>query len=247
MSHQNFLIGILVVLAASKLCLGADGRRITGAFDLKKAAVAAPRRGGGSDVVAADSNAYASFQHGNDDRGYTLDTNLGEYGPTPKSKQAQQVNAKTSMFAVNVAFALLTFRSTALIDMADRFTTPSIRVVAMAASVSLVICNVLGVIASVTKRGNSKVILKVIFGLNIIKEFIESLYNFLNLIFRNLAATVPSEILQGRLFSNIIFISLYLGMIKARWFNIEIVPTMAQRQQFDSQQDVPSYDHRKPV
>jgi hypothetical protein len=206
--------------------VSAGTRSHLGACDVhKKGSRALMRRGESSCIIAADSSYYqgqkATRRYGGN-RGDTTGfyRHQQSNGQTQKAAQGNtKITVKKSMFAVFVAFALLLVRSTALIDMADRFAHPAMRHLAIAASATLIIVNVLGVITNFMRPAYSKAVMKSLFGLNLIKELIEFIYNLINVVVRSPSAAVPAEVLQGRMFSNAVFMSLYFGMIKSRWFN----------------------------
>jgi len=100
--------------------------------------------------------------------------------------------------SIVMLFLLLIWRSLASYELAGQFAPDSyLRLLAVTPSLTILLSNLTGFVVTIFKPINFKNHLKIILAINIVREWIELIYNILKIILSSSSAVVPREGIQS--------------------------------------------------
>ena len=168
--------------------------------------------------------------------------------PVPVHQPVNPLMKQASTGAIGILFVLLIWRSLAAYELADQFNVGITRIIAVTPTVLILLANLAGFVVNMMKPHNFKNTLKVVLAMNVIREFIEMLYNISMLVLNNRRSglqIIPTEVYIGRFFMNAWWLSLCLTFSKSRWV-LAVIPPSPQQQQSIPQQQAPDGHPTKP-
>ena len=168
--------------------------------------------------------------------------------PVPVHQPVNPLMKQASTGAIGILFVLLIWRSLAAYELADQFNVGITRIIAVTPTVLILLANLAGFVVNMMKPHNFKNTLKVVLAMNVIREFIEMLYNISMLVLNNRRSglqIIPTEVYIGRFFMNAWWLSLCLTFSKSRWV-LAVIPPSPQQQQSIPQQQAPDGHLTKP-
>ena len=124
---------------------------------------------------------------------------------------------KASTASVGILFGLLIWRCLSSYELADQFASGTIRMLFTAPIIAILGLNVIGFIVNLIKPVNFKNHLKVILAINVIREWLEGIYNVIMLILGSSQSIIPREVYFGRLFMNAWWSALCISFSKSKW------------------------------
>ena len=124
--------------------------------------------------------------------------------------------------SIGVLFCLLIWRSFSAFEMADQFDS-SMRLYALLPIIIISCANAFGFIINFLKPLNFKNHLKFILFLNIVREWVELVYNMFMLVITRSDSVIPRQTYFGRFFMNCWWTMLCISFSKSRWV---LQPTM---------------------
>lgn len=150
--------------------------------------------------------------------------NLEPSGIHAKDLQQQSVHEpvhpllmRSTTASVCLLFGLLIWRSLSSYEMADQFVSKSARLLASIPIITILFANVVGLAVNLIKPLNFKNHLKAILAANIVREWVEFVYNLFMVLFASARATTPRTEYLGRIFMNIWWNLICFSFIKSRW------------------------------
>ena len=158
--------------------------------------------------------------------------------PVPVHQPINPLMKQASTGAIGILFVLLIWRSLAAYELADQFNVGITRIIAVTPTVLILLANLAGFVVNMMKPHNFKNTLKVVLAMNVIREFIEMLYNISMLVLNNRRSglqIIPTEVYIGRFFMNAWWLSLCLTFSKSRWV-LAVIPPSPQQQSVPQQQ-----------
>eukprot|EP01038_Epipyxis_sp_PR26KG_P004391 gene4391-6209_t len=208
------------------------------------------------DMIQLDSSSLISFvgeipseSTYNNNNPYSYNQNRLVNNRSIHPQQPTQINPllkQASTVSIGLLFGLLTWRTLAAYEMADQFSRGSfIRLAATIPTSIILFSNLIGFLVNILKPLNFKNHLKFILALNILREWIELLYNMLMMIITNAMSPTPREIYFGKFLMNCWWLTLCISFIKSRWVLQVILPKQMQQQhQYYNQNNI-NQDHTK--
>ena len=169
--------------------------------------------------------------------------------PVPVHQPVNPLMKQASTGAIGILFVLLIWRSLAAYELADQFNVGITRIIAVTPTVLILLANLAGFVVNMMKPHNFKNTLKVVLAMNVIREFIEMLYNISMLVLntrRSGLQIIPTEVYIGRFFMNAWWLSLCLTFSKSRWV-LAVIPPSPQQQSVPQQQQHQSPDDNPPT
>lgn len=145
-------------------------------------------------------------------------------------QQPSKVNPllmRSTTASVCLLFGLLIWRSLASYEMADQFSSQTMRLLATIPVIMILFANVVGLAVNLIKPLNFKNHLKAILAANIMREWIEVTYNLFMMLFAASNAAIPRTEYMGRIFMNVWWNLICFSFIKSRWVLSE--PTVPGR------------------
>ena len=137
----------------------------------------------------------------------------------PKVQHPREENPlvkQASVVSIFVLFILLTWRSLSAYELADQFSSRSLRIITVAPTVGILLANLIGFVLNALKPSNFKNQLKVILAVNIIREIVELLYNMFMLVITSGLAPIPREVYFGRFFMSVWWLLFLTKFSKSR-------------------------------
>ena len=171
---------------------------------------------GGNSNVAVNNNMAAN-------RPYTRPQRSGGGGggggggDDSAQMQVNPLVKKASTISISALFGLLIWRSLTSYEMANEFMSDSARVLTATPVAGLLLANLVGFVVNILKPINFKNHLKVILAVNIVREWVELLYNVFMLIFSSSKSLTPREVYFGRFFMNCWWSLLCVSFSRSRW------------------------------
>jgi hypothetical protein len=143
--------------------------------------------------------------------------------------------------SIGLLFSLLIWRSFSAFEMADQFVSP-LRLFALIPIIIISCANAFGFILNFMKPLNFKNHLKFILFLNIIREWVELIYNMIMLIITTSTSTIPRQTYFGRFFMNCWWSILCVSFSKSRWvLQVQIPNHLNQKYNYNNNNNNP-YD-----
>jgi hypothetical protein len=136
---------------------------------------------------------------------------------------------QASTGAIGLLFGLLIWRSLAAYEMADQFVNETFRILTVVPVMALLLANLIGFIVNIMRPLNFKNHLKAILAVNIIREWIELLYNMVKLVLTSSTAQIPREVYFGRFFMNCWWSFLCFSFSRSRWVLQPSLPSEFKR------------------
>mmetsp|Transcript_1285 Transcript_1285/g.2082 ORF Transcript_1285/g.2082 Transcript_1285/m.2082 type:complete len:264 (+) Transcript_1285:81-872(+) len=191
-----------------------------------------------STFPATPSQEEYSYRYANQQQ---RSTNAAAPNTTP---QISPLVKQASTGAIGLLFGLLIWRSLSAYEMADQFVNESFRIMAIIPVMALLLANITGFIVNLLKPLNFKNHLKVILALNVIREWVELVYNVVMLITTSGTAQIPREVYFGRFFMNCWWSLWCFSFSKSRWVLQTTLPSQYQQfqQQYQQQHSPPEVD-----
>ncbi len=123
-----------------------------------------------------------------------------------------------STMSVCMMFGLLIWRSLASYEMANEFASQPLRLLSTAPVIAILVANVVGLSVNLLSPLNFKNYLKAIVAANVLREWVEAVYNVVMLFFASSSdSDKPMGEYLGRIFMNIWWNILCFTYIKSRW------------------------------
>ena len=172
------------------------------------------------------------------------------YNPPPVQQQQQftqqAVNLnpflkQASTASIGVIFALLSWRVLTAYEMSDGFKNSLLRFICVNTSVLLLFLNLGGFLINFFRPLNFKDQLKSILIANVLREWVELVYNLLMILAASLNgnSNIPREVYFGRFFMNVWWSILSGAFVKSRWVKgqtaAQVMEDMSQQQQQQQQ------------
>lgn len=124
---------------------------------------------------------------------------------------------QASTASVGILFALLIWRSLTSYELASQFHSGWLRYFSVLPTLVLMVTNIIGFVVNLAKPLGFKNHLKFILATNIIREWLELVFNIWKLIFTPVDADIPRDIYFGRFFMNIWWSFLCFSFSRSRW------------------------------
>lgn len=141
--------------------------------------------------------------------------------------QQAQVNPllkQVSTASIGLLFALLIWRSLSAYELADQFSSGSLRLLAVTPTVFILCANLAGFVVNMFRPVGFKNHLKLILVMNICREVAELAYNMLMVLFTSSQSAIPREVYFGRFMMSSWWLFLTLGFAKSRWVSTVTLP-----------------------
>ena len=141
--------------------------------------------------------------------------------------QQAQVNPllkQVSTASIGLLFALLIWRSLSAYELADQFSSGSLRLLAVTPTVFILCANLAGFVVNMFRPVGFKNHLKLILVMNICREIAELVYNMLMVLFTSSQSAIPREVYFGRFMMSSWWLFLTLGFAKSRWVSTVSLP-----------------------
>ena len=170
-------------------------------------------------IVASNSQEYDD-EFGQDNKMVSLKQN--NYGKI-NDIAIQEVEKKSPFLrqaptaSIGVLFGLLIWRSYTAFELSDGFSSVLLKLFTKTPVSIILLADVVGFLVNLVKPHNFKNYLKVILGLNLIREIIELVYNLFKVIFTPSHGIISREFYVGRLVMNLWWFSLCMAFQKSRW------------------------------
>lgn len=119
--------------------------------------------------------------------------------------------------SVGILFGLLIWRTFTAQELASQFTTPLLQYLSIPPLILLLLVNIAGFIVNIIKPINFKNQMKFILGMNVVREWIELIYNVIMMAFYPKTCINPREAYFGRFLMNIWWTALCSTFSKSRW------------------------------
>lgn len=230
----RLLFLIVVVTAFVQYCSAIGSRRPLPVIPRKHTTCDPPQDEsifGTSDAIAQAGTA-TSEQRGtlltsrrafrNVDLGEDLPNNLQ---PREERSKVHPLLMRSTTASVCLLFGLLIWRSLASYEMADQFSSQTVRLLTTIPIVMILFANVVGLAVNLIKPLNFKNHLKAILAANIMREWVEAAYNLFMMLFAASNAAIPRTEYMGRIFMNVWWNLICFSFIKSRWVLSEpVVP-----------------------
>lgn len=127
--------------------------------------------------------------------------------------------------SIGALFIFLTWRTITVYELADQFSSATLRYLSVAPTMLLFCANITGFILNCTRPLNFKTLLKSILAMNVVREIVEVMYSTTMLLLNTQSSAIPREAYFGRLLSNAWFIFICLSFSKSRWVLQTTQPT----------------------
>jgi len=137
-----------------------------------------------------------------------------------KKLQVANLLKQTSTASLGVLFGALIWRGLAVFDEAGMQRKGFLRTVSLPITLLILVANIAGFLVNVFKPNNFKNYLKGILALNIVREWIDLMFNLILVLVRpwnRMAIRTPREVFFGRIFINMWWMTLCFGFSKSRW------------------------------
>jgi len=142
---------------------------------------------------------------------------LQEQRNVDRRKVVRPLLNRVSTVSVCMMFGLLIWRSLASYEMANEFASQPLRLLTTAPVIAILVANVVGLAANLLSPLNFKNYLKAIVAANVLREWVEAVYNVFMLFFASSDSDKPMGEYLGRIFMNIWWNVLCFTYIKSRW------------------------------
>lgn len=136
---------------------------------------------------------------------------------TQTSQQLHPLLKQANTASIGLLFGLLIWRSLTAYELADQFSSSSLRIVCIPPVVIILIANIAGFLVNIIKPLNFKTHLKLILASNIVREWLELIYNVFKIVFTNSTSSVSRENYFGRFFMNVWWSILCISFARSRW------------------------------
>jgi len=142
---------------------------------------------------------------------------LQEQRNVDRRKVVRPLLNRVSTVSVCMMFGLLIWRSLASYEMANEFASQPLRLLTTAPVIAILFANVVGLAVNLLSPLNFKNQLKAIVAANVLREWVEAVYNVFMLLFASSDSDKPMGEYLGRIFMNIWWNVLCFTYIKSRW------------------------------